>query len=222
MTIYHGSIQIVDKPLFGFGRDDNDYGMGFYCTQDPELAREWASVTDKGGFLNTYELDTQGLNIIRLESPEYNILNWLAILLSNRKIRYSSPVEKNGAEYIISNFSPTLKRADIIIGYRADDSYFSFSRAFLSNTITLEQLSYAMRFGDLGEQVVLISKRAFDSISFISSNPVDGMIYAPKRLSRDVQARKAYQDLLEENQLTGIYLRDIIGKGINDDELRLL
>ena len=222
MTIYHGSIQIVDKPLFGFGRDDNDYGMGFYCTQDPELAREWASVTDKGGFLNTYELDTQGLNIIRLESPEYNILNWLAILLSNRKIRYSSPVEKNGAEYIISNFSPTLKRADIIIGYRADDSYFSFSRAFLSNTITLEQLSYAMRFGDLGEQVVLISKRAFDSISFISSNPVDGRIYAPKRLSRDVQARKAYQDLLEENQLTGIYLRDIMGKGINDDELRLL
>ncbi|MCR5343431.1 MAG: DUF3990 domain-containing protein [Butyrivibrio sp.] len=221
MTIYHGSTTIVDKPVYGYGRDDNDYGRGFYCTEDPELAREWAAVTDNGGFLNTYEIKVDGLKIVRLENPEYHILNWLAILLSNRKVRYSSPIEKRGAEYIIAHYMPVLEDADVLIGYRADDSYFSFSRAFLSNTITLEQLSHAMRYGDLGEQFVLMSERAFDSVKFIGATPVDGLIYAPKRLLRDNEARQAYQNLLEDEQISGMYLNEIMKKGISDDELRI-
>ncbi|WP_022760489.1 DUF3990 domain-containing protein [Butyrivibrio sp. AD3002] len=222
MTIYHGSVQVVNKPVFGYGRDDNDYGRGFYCTEDPELAREWAAITDKGGFLNTYRLNTEGLKILRLLSPDFHILNWLAILLANRKIRYSSPIEKRGAEYILDNYLPNTKSADVIIGYRADDSYFSFSRAFLSNTITLEQLSYAMKYGDLGKQVVLMSKRAFDSITFWEAAPVNGLIYAPKRIKRDADARESYQKLLGKEQTEGIYLNEIIQKGISDEQLRIL
>jgi len=221
MTIYHGSTVIVDNPLYGYGRNDNDYGKGFYCTEDPELAREWAAVTDKGGFLNTYEIKTDGLNIIRLMNPEYHILNWLAILLQNRKVRYSSPVEKRGAEYIIQHYAPIIDDADVLIGYRADDSYFSFSRAFLSNTITLEQLSHAMRYGNLGEQFVLMSKKAFNSISFIEAIPVAGNIYAPKRIKRDNDARLAYQKLLEDDQIDGLYLSDIMKEGVSDYDLRI-
>ena len=33
-TIYHGSIEIVQKPKYRAGKTDNDYGMGFYCTED--------------------------------------------------------------------------------------------------------------------------------------------------------------------------------------------
>ena len=43
----------------------------------------------------------------------------------------------------------------MVIGYRADDSYFSFARAFVNNEISLEQLSYAMRLGKLGELVCI-------------------------------------------------------------------
>lgn len=32
LTLYHGSKTIVDKPRFGFGSKDNDYGQGFYTT----------------------------------------------------------------------------------------------------------------------------------------------------------------------------------------------
>ena len=42
----------------------------------------------------------------------------------------------------------------MIIGYRADDSYFSFANAFLNNTLSLEQLKEAMYLGKLGEQVI--------------------------------------------------------------------
>ncbi|MBQ2640754.1 MAG: DUF3990 domain-containing protein, partial [Lachnospiraceae bacterium] len=32
--IYHGSVKIIEKPQYGAGRRDNDYGLGFYCTED--------------------------------------------------------------------------------------------------------------------------------------------------------------------------------------------
>lgn len=47
MVLYHGSPEIVEKPIFGFGSDKNDYGRGFYCTEKIELAKEWACPTIK-------------------------------------------------------------------------------------------------------------------------------------------------------------------------------
>ena len=40
LKLYHGSEFIVEKPEFGKGARHNDYGRGFYCTENPELARE--------------------------------------------------------------------------------------------------------------------------------------------------------------------------------------
>ena len=222
LDIYHGSTVVVGTPIYGYGRSDNDYGRGFYCTEDLELAREWAAIDENGGFLNKYTITTDDLNMVKLKAPDFHILNWLAILLSNRKIRYSSPIEKRGADFILNNYMPSISDADVLIGYRADDSYFSFSRAFLSNTITLEQLSHAMRYGNLGEQFVLMSEKAFNSVKFIEALPVDGRIYAPRRKVRDDTARQAYQKLLEEEQITGIYLNDILKAGISDEQLRVL
>lgn len=45
-TIYHGSNKIIEKPLFGFGKTYNDYGLGFYCTEVLDMAKEWG-----GGYL---------------------------------------------------------------------------------------------------------------------------------------------------------------------------
>jgi len=32
ITIYHGSEKIVERPVFGEGKKNNDFGRGFYCT----------------------------------------------------------------------------------------------------------------------------------------------------------------------------------------------
>ena len=42
MKLYHGSDHIVEAPTFGLGKPYNDYGLGFYCTQHPDMAGEWA------------------------------------------------------------------------------------------------------------------------------------------------------------------------------------
>ena len=42
ITLYHGSDVIVKTPNIEIGNSNNDYGRGFYCTEDAELGREWA------------------------------------------------------------------------------------------------------------------------------------------------------------------------------------
>ena len=103
----------------------------------------------------------------------------------------------------------------------ADDSYFSFARAFVSNEISLHQLSRAMKLGELGEQFVLKSQKAFDKIHFISGIEVSNAVYAPLRQKRDDSARAAYRAELEAEDLSGVFIRDIIKEGILPDDPRL-
>ena len=118
------------------------------------------------GFSNRYTLDTEYLNILNLNSPDYTILNWIAVLVEHRLFSIKAPVAKRAKQYLIDNFSVNVNAYDLIIGYRADDSYFDYAEAFLNNTITVEQLSRAMRLGKLGEQIVIKSKFAFSKIKF--------------------------------------------------------
>ena len=221
ITLYHGSPEIIEKPQFGKGKTYNDYGGGFYCTEYIELAKEWACAEDVDGFVNKYEIDLSNLKVLNLSSSEYTILHWLAILMKNRKVRLSTSVMKRGSEWLIEHFMPDTKDYDVIIGYRADDSYFSFARSFVNNEISINQLSYAMRLGKLGEQVVLKSKKSFDEIKFVSYEVCDNTIYYAKRKARDDEAREAFNAELEKEDLNGLYMRDIIREEVTPDDARL-
>lgn len=221
MRLYHGSQTIIREPVYGGGKAYNDYGPGFYCTRHLELAREWACTEGTSGFVNLYELDTNSLNILNLSSESYTILNWLALLMEYRKVRLSTPVMKRGSQWLREHFLPDITGADVIIGYRADDSYFSFARAFINNEISLDQLAYAMRLGELGEQYVLKRRRAFEMLRFISCECVDSEVYYVRRIQRDHMARKAYQAELEWEDLDGLYMRDMIRGEVSADDPRL-
>ncbi|MCD8125880.1 MAG: DUF3990 domain-containing protein [Lachnospiraceae bacterium] len=221
LILYHGSPVIIEKPEFGKGKANNDYGRGFYCTEHIELAKEWSCSLNTNGYANKYEIDTQDLRILHLSDGEYTILNWLAILIQNRQARLSTPVARRGKEWLIQYFLPEYTDYDVIVGYRADDSYFSFARSFLSNEISLSQLGRAMKLGKLGEQYVLKSKKAFDAITYMDSSPADNRIYYEKRVTRDKEARAAYYRELETDDLNGIFMRDIIREEMKPDDPRL-
>ena len=221
LIIFHGSPSIVGQPVFGKGKKYNDYGRGFYCTEHIELAKEWACTEGVDGYANRYEIEADGLQILNLSDDDYTILNWLAILLKNRKGRLSSPVEKRGREYLIQNFLPDYESYDAIVGYRADDSYFSFARSFVSNTISLKQLGYAMKLGKLGEQFVLKSEKAFEAIKFLDYTTADNSVYYAKRKARDEEARAAYLKELENEDMNGIFMRDMIREEMKPDDERL-
>ena len=42
LVIYHGSKDIIEKPYYHGGKAENDYGFGFYCTENLDLAKEWS------------------------------------------------------------------------------------------------------------------------------------------------------------------------------------
>ncbi len=219
LTIFHGSTNIIEKPIFGKGKPYNDYGLGFYCTKEIDLAKEWACLEGIDGFNNEYEIFTNNLNILNLCDEKYSILHWLTILVENRKFRISTPIMKKGMEWLIKNYHLDIESYDIIIGYRADDSYFSFARDFLTNQISLTQLSYAMKLGKLGIQFVLKSKKAFDNIKFIKYETVDSSIYYLKRKMRDEKARKDYYEILEKYDENGIFIRDLIKGEVNKNDI---
>lgn len=221
LILYHGSPEIREHPEFGKGKSYNDYGKGFYCTEHIELAKEWACSEGVDGYANRYEIETSGLSVLNLSSPEYTILNWLALLMLHRKARLSTALAVRGREYLIENFLPSFEDYDAIVGYRADDSYFSFARSFVLNEISLKQLGYAMRLGKLGEQFVLKSKKAFDAIKFLDYTVADNSIYYFKRKARDDEARAAYRKEIEKEDLDGIFMRDIIREAMKSNDPRL-
>ena len=195
IDIYHGSDHIIEHPQFGEGKSYNDYGQGFYCTEHAELAKEWACAADSDGYANHYQLDYSGLSVLNLNAPEYNILNWLAILLENRKFNVADGLPQRAKTYLQENFKVDYKKYDVIIGYRADDSYFSYAGDFVNGTLSLADLSEAMRLGKLGEQVVLKSKKAFDSLTFVEAVKAPRQEYFAKYKTRDEEARARYRQI---------------------------
>ena len=220
LSLYHGSGAIIEKPICGEGNPCNDYGLAFYCTESLDMAREWAVTEQRDGFVNHYELDMEGLSELNLGCGAYHILNWLAILLENRVFRTDSDLKRRGKEYIIHHFGIEYRSYDLIRGYRADDSYFSFANAFLNNSISLEQLERAMYLGQLGEQVAIRSEKAFERLEYLDVTVAGRLAYYPLKKARDDDARKAFQRE-RSNPLQGVYLIDIMRETWENDDERL-
>lgn len=221
MELWHGSQKIIEAPQFGLGKVHNDYGQGFYCTESLDLARGWACSGDADGFANRYELDMADLKVLDLLSPHYSVLHWIALLIEHRSFRKDTAIAVGACKYLHDHFLPDTDACDVIRGWRADDSYFSYARAFVNNTITVEQLRRAMKLGNLGEQTVLKSERAFKTILYAGFERAPLALYGPLAKERDEAARAQYRELLAEIPFEGIRIVDIVREGMTADGLRL-
>lgn len=220
ITLYHGSEQLIEEPTFGKGKLNNDFGLGFYCTESEDLAKEWAVSSLRNGFANRYTLDTEYLNVLNLNSPDFTILNWIAVLVEHRLFSIKTPVARRAKRYLFENFSVNVNAFDVITGYRADDSYFDYAESFLNNGITVEQLARAMRLGKLGEQIVLKSRFAFSKLHYEGFEVADRETYFCLRKARNDEANRIYMEMLEEES-DGLYIQDIMRGGIQNDDPRI-
>lgn len=220
--LYHGSKDRIAAPKFGLGKRNNDYGLGFYCTESIELAKEWAVAKDHDGWANHYTIDETGLTVLNLNARNFCILHWLAVLLENRQFETEYGLASEAKEYLTKNFAVPYKSADVIIGYRADDSYFAFAQDFLSGAISYSQLNAAMRLGKLGNQYVLKSAAAFEALSFIDVDEATRGEWLLRKESRDAEARKVYLTELRKNRIPGdLRIDRIIDEEIKSDDKRL-
>ena len=216
ITIFHGSEKIIEHPIWGEGRKNNDFGIGFYCTESLELAKEWAVSSLRDGFANKYILDTKYLNILNLNSSTYTILNWIAVLVEHRLFSITTPVARRAKSYLVEKFGVNVNAFDIIRGYRADDSYFDYAESFINNAISVEQLAQAMKLGKLGEQIVIKSKYAFTKLKYEGFEVAEQGKYYVHRKSRNDEANRQYFEMLDKES-DGLYIQDIIRGGITND-----
>lgn len=221
-VIYHGSSSIIEKPIFGFGKVRNDYGLGFYCTETLSMSKEWGVSKYANGYANIYNIETDGLSVFDLNSNEYTILHWLAVLLENRIFDIGSALAQEAKDYLLKNFAVPYKEFDIVTGYRADDSYFSFAQDFINGTISVRQLGNAMKLGELGNQFVLKSRKAFDAIHFEGYEIAESSEWFAKKELRDKSARRQYFDVEKNKRQRGdLYIIQILDEEIKADDPRL-
>ena len=108
MILYHGSNVEVKEPILLKVQRELDFGKGFYTTSDMEQAARWAWRTAKrrgesSAFVTVYEVNEDELKNIRLLSFDSPNVEWLNLVVKNRK-----------GEYIAGDW-------DIISGPVADD-----------------------------------------------------------------------------------------------------
>ena len=222
MIIYHGSDHVIEEPKHNGSKRTNDYGYGFYTTESLELAKDWACSDGRDGFANAYEFDMDNLKVLNLNSPDYNILNWLAILTRFRTYWQNGSIAEEAKKYLQEHFFINPESYDVIIGYRADDSYFTFAQDFIAGTISLSKLSEAMHLGKLGEQIVLKSKKSFTNLRFIETEIAESKTYYEKKVARDRAARKAYRASKKNtDDINELFIIDIMREGIKNDDPRL-
>ena len=223
IKLLHGTDHIIKRPDLSIAKPTNDYGKGFYCTLIPEMAKEWACKRNTDGFMNKYDFNDEGLKTLNLLDGNHTVLNWIAILLEHRVFTINDAIALDSRDYVIKNFSVDTSGYDVIIGYRADDSYFSYAQSFVHNALPLRSLSKALSLGKLGEQTVLISEKAIERVKFISAEPVDKEIYYPKFVARDTAARTAYNEEIRKSKTyrNDIFVMDIIRGGLKNNDSRI-
>ncbi len=208
MKVFHGSDHIVKTPVYLGGKSDNDYGNGFYVTEDESSARSWAALNGnpKHSIVNRYELCIEGLKIMNLN--DHGILAWIAEVAANRGINHEAA--GIAAEKLAERYKEDTSQCDLIAGYRADDSYTQVIEAFLMNQINTLEVKRLFYKGSLGNQIFIKSAKAFEQISWIDSYEV---LPESEYQNADLQARREVGRflskrmravLLEGYQVTGV------------------
>lgn len=213
MRFYYGADRLVIKPEYNKGNPSNDYGLGFYLTKNKELARLWASKNPNGGYLIEYEVDVSNLKILHLATIENeDVLTWLSILISHRFSKEERETNKENIKWLEDNYPFDIGDYDVIVGYRADDSYFDYSRDFVKNELSLEILKDAMRQGNLGTQFVLISKKAFECIKYVKSERV---AHSGEYQEFRAKTKSQYFKMKKSDDIYNTFLRDIMRRKNN-------
>ena len=211
MKVYHGSKQIIEKPITKGSKDYNDYGPAFYTTRDLKSAHEWACRNGSVGYVNEYEINDFELKVLDLtDKTKFSVLNWLAILMRFRDLdsgfvnSFSSRLK-----FLEDNYFIDIDNYDYVIGYRADDAYFRFPLDFIRGNITLEQLEQSFQLGKLGIQYVFISERAIKRLKYVDSI-ISNEQYIDSYFNNVKESSRRYDELSKDED--GVRIIDLMRK----------
>jgi len=200
MVLYHGSQVENFTPTFGLGKEQHDYGKGFYLTESLDLAREWAVAANPvtNGWVHAYEFDVSGLSI--LDFATLSPLAWLAELMKHRD-GDSGKYYRESAPRFIERYGVDISGYDVVKGWRADASYFFICKSFVRNNIGVDFLKDLLTLGNFGIQYFIQTARAFSALRELDDRKelVSAADYYEKYNQRDSVARSKMYHLIEND-----------------------
>lgn len=149
IEVYHGGVDRIINPLAKIGRDNLDFGKGFYVTRRLQQAKEWAQRTARqrmdSPVVNVYTLDLE--NVIKdfrfLRFERYDA-EWMHFIVSCR----------NG-------YDPSTDY-DCIEGGVANDRVIDTIEGFMNGTIDEEHAIEELSKHSPNNQICILNQEIID------------------------------------------------------------
>lgn len=159
MKIYHGSLQIVEKPEIRDSERTLDYGKGFYTTTSYDQAKAWVrrrmneSKAPKG-YVCVYEFD------------EMSLKNLNALI-------FTSPTEE-WVDFVMKNRTQKgfVHEFDVVYGPVANDRVYAAFALFEGGFIDKQTLIQELKTYRLVDQYLFHTDKALRYIKFVEAKEI--------------------------------------------------
>ena len=157
MTLYHGSLEIVEKPQILQANRPLDFGTGFYTTTSLQQARRWVKLRMEQsqasvGFINIYEYSPKRDLRTRLFRSANEA--WVDFVHANRT------VQDYNHDY------------DIVTGPVANDNVYLSFNLYESGIITKRELIRRLKTYKLVDQLLFHTERSLDTLKYVGNKEV--------------------------------------------------
>lgn len=148
IEVFHGSTVKVEQPLVAVGRDNLDFGKGFYVTTLKEQAERWAETIAKlrvtgAPCVNRYRLNYEGF----MKNPQY-------------RVRRFMEYDEEWLDFVIGcrQGETEWKRYDVIEGGIANDRVFDTIENYMAGQIDKQTALGRLRFQLPNNQICLLNQ----------------------------------------------------------------
>ena len=156
MRLYHGSTVVVRKPSLRPGRQNADFGKGFYTTSNMEQAIRWAHIKQEReeserAVVSVYEfdetlLDSEDLNVRRFSGADEP---WL---------------------YFVTDCRKSLRHDfDLVQGPVANDKVFTTVNLFESGVLSAEAAILQLKAYKAYDQLSFHTEKVLGALRFVES-----------------------------------------------------
>ena len=157
MTLYHGSLEIVEKPQILQANRPLDFGTGFYTTTSLQQTRRWVKLRMEQsqasvGFINIYEYTPKRDLRTRLFRSANEA--WVDFVHANRT------VQDYNHDY------------DIVTGPVANDNVYLSFNLYESGIITKRELIRRLKTYKLVDQLLFHTERSLDTLEYVGNKEV--------------------------------------------------
>lgn len=149
MRVYHGTVEMIEKPDVKHSKRYLDFGKGFYLTTFEQQAKKWALRKalrqEKNAIVNVYELK-EDLKEYRVLTFEKENEKWLDFVCACRR------GEELNQEY------------DIIIGSVANDDVFKTVDMYFRGLWDKEKVLNELRYYKMNDQICIVNQKVLDEV----------------------------------------------------------